>query len=93
MIVGLCTVELKIAWANSLKDKRSEIKSLVSKVRSRFNVSIAETECQDELRRAVLGFAAVSSDRRHVDSIMNEVIRFIERNTEAELITCTMEII
>ncbi|MHB9094405.1 MAG: DUF503 domain-containing protein [Eubacteriales bacterium] len=93
MIVGLCTIELRIPWANSLKDKRSEIKGLVNRVRAKFNVSIAETKCQDEWRTAIIGFATVSSERRHVDSTVNEVIHFIEHNTEAELVSCSIEII
>jgi len=93
MFAGLCTVELRLDWSNSLKDKRREIKSLIDRVRLKFNVSIAETGCQDEWRKAVLGFAAISSDRRHVDSMVNEVIKFIERNTDAEMMSINTEII
>ncbi|PKM81589.1 MAG: DUF503 domain-containing protein [Firmicutes bacterium HGW-Firmicutes-14] len=93
MVVGLGSVELRLEWSNSLKDKRREIKSLISRVRSRFNVSIAETEQQEQWKKAVLSFAAVSSERRHADSMLNEVIRFIERSTEAELVSYKTEII
>jgi len=93
MIVGLCTIELRLNWSNSLKDKRREIKSLINRVKAKFNVSIAETAAHDEWRRAVLGFAAVSCERRHIDSIMTEVISFIEQNTEAEMVSCKSEII
>jgi len=93
MVTGLCTVELRLDWSNSLKDKRREIKSLIDRVRCKFNVSIAEIGSQDEWRRAVLGFAAVSCDRRHVDSMVNEVMKFIERNTDAEMVSFESEII
>ncbi len=93
MIVGVCTIELRLGWANSLKDKRREIKSLINRVRAKFNVSVAETACQDEWRTAVLGFAAVSCECRHVDSIINEVVNFIEKNTEAELVSVKTEVI
>ncbi len=92
MIVGLCTVELRLDWSNSLKDKRREIKSLINRVRAKFNVSIAETACQNEWRTAILGFAAVSSERRHLDRVINEVIGFLEHNTEAEVVSCKTEI-
>ncbi len=93
MIVGLCTVELRLEWSNSLKDKRREIKSLTNRVRTRFNVSVAEIGFHDEWKRAALGIAAISSDRRHVDSIITEVLSFIEHNTEAEMISWKTEII
>ncbi len=42
MIVGTCMVKLKIYEANSLKDKRHVVKSIIGRLQSRFNVSIAE---------------------------------------------------
>lgn len=93
MIVGICSFELYLEWSNSLKDKRREIKSLISRVRSKFNVSFAEVDCQDEWRKAVLGIAVISSERRHIDSVLNEVISFIELETEAEIISCKIEIL
>lgn len=93
MIVGLTTLELRMTWSQSLKDKRSEIKSLMAKVRVKFNVAIAETECHDDRQRAVIGLAVVSTERRHVDSMLNEIISFAEQNTAAELVCSHIEII
>lgn len=93
MFIGICTIELRIEWANSLKDKRMVIKSLIDKVRARYNVSIAETDCQDQWRTAVLGLAAVSSESGHVNKVLDQVVRFMENNTEAEFVSCRTEII
>lgn len=93
MIVGICTLELRLEWSNSLKDKRREIKSLISRIRSKFNASAAEVEAQDEWRRAVLGLAVVTTERRHADSILNELVNFVEANSEAELISVKSEIL
>ena len=93
MIVGLCTLVLRLDWSNSLKEKRREVKSLIERARAKFNISIAETECQDQWKTAVIGFAVVSSERRHVDSSLNRVIDFIAGNTEAELVSKEIEII
>ena len=93
MIICLCSLQLYLGWSNSLKDKRREIKSLMKKAQSKFNISIAETDDQDNWRTATIGFAAVSSERRHADSIINEVVKFIEQNTEAEIISCKTEIL
>jgi len=93
MIVGLGTLELRLSWSKSLKDKRREIKSLMSRIRAKFNVAVAEIEGQDDWRRAVIGLAVISSERRHIDSMLNEIICFAEQNTEAELISSRIEIL
>ena len=79
MMVGTCEVTLRIPWALSLKDKRMVVKSLVEKTRHKFNISIAEVDKQDIHREAVIGFACVTN------SIIDNVIRFMENNTEAEI--------
>ncbi|RYD06442.1 hypothetical protein N752_03710 [Desulforamulus aquiferis] len=93
MIVGLMTVELFIGGSNTLKDKRRVLKSIVDRVRSRFNVSIAEVGNQDLWQRATLGVAAVSNETAHVNQMLNTVIKSIEANGEAELIDYTIEIL
>lgn len=93
MIVGLGTLELRLSWSQSLKDKRREIKSLIARIRAKFNVAIAEIECHDDRSRAVIGLAVISSERRHVDSMINDIIDFAEQNTEAELVSSRIEII
>ena len=55
MVIGLCTIDLHLPGANSLKDKRSVLKSVMRRIRNEFNVSIAEVDHQDLWRSAVLG--------------------------------------
>lgn len=93
MIVGLGTLELRLTWCQSLKDKRREIKSLMARIKAKFNVAIAEIESHDDWRRAVIGLAVISSERRHIDSMLNEIISFAEMNTEAELVSSQIEIL
>lgn len=93
MIVGTCTIDLRIEWANSLKDKRHVIKSIIGRVHSRFNVAIAEVELQDHWREARLGMACVTNDTSHAYSMLENIVDFIERDNEAELTNYTIEII
>ncbi|AEG61018.1 DUF503 domain-containing protein [Desulforamulus ruminis] len=93
MIVGLMTVELFIGEANTLKDKRRVLKSIIDRIRSRFNVSIAEVDHQDLWQRATLGVAVVSNETNHVHQMMDTVIRSIESNGGAELIQYSTEIL
>lgn len=78
MVVGLCTLELYIGEADSLKDKRRVLKSILDRVRSRFNVSIAEVGQQDLWQRATIAFACVSNDSGHTNRMINNVVSFIE---------------
>jgi len=93
MIIGACTLTLRIEWAESLKEKRAVIKSVVAKARNKFNISIAETDSQDSHKEAVLGFACVTNETRHAQSIIQNVVSFIEGSTEAEVTGVETEIL
>jgi uncharacterized protein YlxP (DUF503 family) len=74
-----------IPHAFSLKDKRQVRRSLIDKTRHRFNVSIAEVDTQDVYQTLTVGVAIVSGDASHAKSVIDEVIRYMEENAEAEL--------
>jgi len=78
-----------IPGAVSLKDKRQVRRSLIEKVRNRFNVSIAEVDMHDVHQTLVIGVAVVSGELIHAQSSLDEVIRFMENNPNAELIAIT----
>ncbi|MGI6039286.1 MAG: DUF503 domain-containing protein [Eubacteriales bacterium] len=70
----------------SLKNKRQVCRSLVEKTRNRFNVSIAEVDTQDAQKTLTLGVAVVSGDAAHARRSLDQIIRYMEEHTEAELI-------
>lgn len=78
MIIGVLTVELFIGEANSLKEKRRVLKSVIERIRNRFNVSIAEVGGQDTWQRSTLGVAFVSCEQSHAHQVLAAVVRFIE---------------
>ncbi|MEA4815419.1 MAG: DUF503 domain-containing protein [Lachnospiraceae bacterium] len=93
MIIGTCIIDLSIPWSESLKDKRMVVKSLLSKITNKFNISAAEVDNQDILKTATIGIACVSNEKAHANSVIDNVIDFIELNTEAVLQGITVEII
>ncbi|KPU27096.1 hypothetical protein TR13x_06795 [Caloranaerobacter sp. TR13] len=93
MIIGACTIELFIYEANSLKDKRQVVKSIIGKIQSRFNVSIAEVGLNDTWRKSIIGFACVSNDTAHTNSIISNVINFIENDGRVEITNYDIEIL
>ena len=92
MIIGSCKIYLEAEWVFSLKDKRMIVKSLVEKIRHKFNVSVAEVENNDIHKSIVIGIACVTNETSHADSIINNVINFIENNTDAVIVDVIMEI-
>lgn len=93
MIIGTCTVTLEAPWVESLKEKRMIVKSIEDKLRHTFNISVAEVDCQDMHKTIVLGFACVTNDSRHANSIIDNVLDFIERSAEAEITGTVIEIL
>ena len=85
MTLGLLQLELSIPASRSLKGKRRVLKSIKDRARSKFNISIAETDDHDVWDRAVLAVCCVSNDVRHCNEILSKVVNFVESNHESEL--------
>ncbi len=93
MLVGCCTIELIIYEANSLKEKRSVVKSIIERIKAKFNVSISEIGANDTLRKSIIGFACVSNSKRHINKNISSVISYIENDYRVEIITENIEIL
>ena len=91
MVVGVCTIELAVHQAHSLKSKRQVVKSITSRVKNKFNVAIAEVDDQDIWQRAVLGVAVVSTAMDHANRVLSRVVNFIEDLYMAELLDYQIE--
>ncbi|HAT4242072.1 DUF503 domain-containing protein [Clostridium perfringens] len=79
-------VTLRASWVHSLKEKRMVVKSIVQRLKNKFNVSVGEVGDQDIHQIIVIGISAVCGDQKQVDSILENLIDFIEENTDAEII-------
>lgn len=93
MIIGTCIVETTLFEVNSLKEKRHIIKSIIGRIQSRFNVSIAEVGNNDIWRRGTIGFACVTTSNKHANQIINNIIKFIENDNRVEIISFDIEIL
>lgn len=79
---------------SSLKDKRRVVKSITTRVRDKFNVSIAEIEDQDRWQIATLGIACISRDGKFVQELLARVRDFIlDSKFEARILDEEIEII
>ena len=80
MIVGLLTAHLCMQGVTSLKQKRSIVKGLTGRLKSRFNVSVAEVDHHDNKTSAVIGVAIVSRDARFIDQQFEAIISFMAKD-------------
>ena len=93
LITGICVLELRIYEANSLKGKRQVIRSITEKLKSRFNISIAEVGLNDIWKSSIIGFSCVSNNTAHVNETISKVLRFIEGDSRVEIVNQNIDII
>ncbi len=86
MVVGLIAWELEIVAAQSLKEKRSVVKSLKDRLHERFNASVAETAHQDKWQKAELTACVVAGERRHADQVLESLDHFVAGDPRARII-------
>ena len=92
MVIGTLRVTLYIYSSRSLKEKRSVVKSIVSKVRQKFNVSAAEVGSQDKWKMVELGISTVANDRRFVNSALDTILTYIHSLYLGEIVESDIEI-
>lgn len=93
MIVGLCTVELHIPDGDSLKAKRQVLLSLKDRLRTKFNVSVAEIAEQELWQKAILGIACVANESSHVNQVLDQAINAIRSVPRVELVQFRIEML
>lgn len=92
MVIGTLKVEFYIHDNHSLKGKRKIVKSIVDKMKHRFNVAIAEVGSNDKWQKVELGICTVGNDRRHIDASLSTITHFLESLDQAELVDLKTEI-
>ncbi len=94
MNVGVARVNLRLPENVSLKGKRQIIKSIISRVRNKFDVAVAEVDDNDNWYLAAVGISTISNDKRHTNQVLSNVVEFIEKaRFEVEMLDYSIEII
>ncbi len=93
MVVGVLTMELFMAEASSLKSKRRILKSLLDKMKSRFNVAVAEVGDQDRWQHSTVGVTCVTNDAAHAHRMMSMVVKFVENMGTVEILRVQTELL
>lgn len=91
MVVGVCHLDVLIEGVGSLKGKRQVMKSLMDRVKQRFNVSISEVGNRDSWQRAQLGISVVGSSQEQIDAVVSKLIAFIEETNLVQVLKSNVE--
>lgn len=92
MNVGVSRITIRLPENQTLKGKRRVLTSICSRVHNKFNVSIAEVDCNPSWQLAILGISFVSNSTRHTNEVLQHVASFIEgTRDELEIINQEQE--
>ncbi|MFQ5586447.1 MAG: DUF503 domain-containing protein [Thermodesulfobacteriota bacterium] len=92
MVLGICRLDFHIHQSSSLKEKRQVIKSVMGKVKSRFNVSIAEIGDHELRQKSCIGICVIGNERAYINSVLDRIINYVEALNIAEMVNHTIEI-
>ena len=77
MHVGVCQIKLRLPENSSLKGKRQILKSIISRVKNKFNVAVAEVDDNEAWQLATIGVCCISNDGRHANQMLSKVVDFV----------------
>lgn len=93
-MIATLTIHLHLPACASLKEKRGYIKPLISRLHREFNISVAETDLQDQWQEAVIVCAMVGNEHAYLESALQNVARWVESHwTDGDIINQRIEII
>lgn len=92
MIIGSGIIKYKIHDCMSLKQKRSVVRPIISKIEKEFNISVAEVDTLDKYQIATIGFSMVSNDKNLMNKKIDKLFNFAEQTALAELIDSEYDI-
>ena len=93
MIVGVCRLSLYFPESGSLKAKRQPLRKVIDRLRAKFNVAVAEVADQDTWQRATIGLAVVGNESRHVQSMIDTMVGFVEQLYVAQILDRQTELV
>ena len=93
MTIGILKITLFIPGSNSLKEKRMVLHSLKARLRNNFNVAVNQIGDEDKWQKTTLAVVGVQKNRNNMNSVLSNVVNFIEELKTTDLINYEMELI
>jgi uncharacterized protein YlxP (DUF503 family) len=92
MIIVAAMITLIIPENDSLKGKRRVIKSIIERVRHKFEAAVAEVGDNDLWQKARIGVALVGNDSHLLEARLQQIMKFMENQHLAEIIDSQVEL-
>ena len=92
MVIVAAMITLIIPENDSLKGKRRVIKSLMERVRHKFEAAVAEVGDNDLWQKARIGVALVGNDSHLLEARLQQIMKFMENQHLAEIIDSQVEL-
>jgi uncharacterized protein len=80
MSIGLLTLKISLPGCKSLKEKRSRLKPLITRLHREFNVSVAEIYLQDIRDEALIGCTLISNEPGFSQKALQTIVHWVEVN-------------
>jgi len=92
MIIVAAMITLVIPESDSLKGKRRVVKSLIERVRHKFEAAVAEVGDNDLWQKAKIGVALVGNDSQLLNTRLQQIMKFMENQHLVEIIDSQVEL-
>jgi len=92
MLVSVCQIELFLPESGSLKQKRLVLQSLKTRIKQKFNFSIAEVDENDKWQKAVLGLSMVANERKILEQAFAKALDLIESDGRTLIVNSLFEV-
>jgi len=85
-------LELRLSWSRSLKDKRRILHSVKEKLKQRFNISLVESDYQDQLNHALVSLAQVALQKEVIYRTFQRIEDFVNDHFSLEILHVDREV-
>ncbi|MCA9741073.1 DUF503 domain-containing protein [candidate division KSB1 bacterium] len=93
MLVAVVQLELFFPESGSLKEKRFVLQSIKTRVRQKFNFSVAEVDENDKWQKSVIGLSMVANERKILDQAVQKALDLIEADGRVIVVNKIVEVI
>ena len=91
MVIGVLQMAIRLPESHSLKEKRWTVKSIVTRIRNKFNVSVSEVDSQDAWQIATLAVAHVGNNRAHTNELLDQALNFVNQVKQVEVVDSQLQ--
>lgn len=86
MIISGFEASFLIPGASNLKEKRMVVKSVIERLKGRFNASVVESSDHDKWQKCSLGVAIAAISSSAADNLMQRIVDFLYQDDRIEII-------